>query len=174
MLSSFAKLLLVATAFAPVLLTYAFALYLERGVTAVALSLIAATMGLVLLCLFVIRAARSQLEALQFPITSVKTADMEVVGFVLAYLLPLVSTTSETVNLPVLAFVLAIFFLVVWSTNSYHFNPLLGMLCYHFYEVTTESGVTFLLITRKDVRNSRSVGRVVQLTDYMVLDSESG
>lgn len=174
MLNTFAKVLLVSTAFAPVLLTYAYTSYLQKGTNVVAVSLLLIAIGLTVLCLLVIRASCRTLERIEFPVASVKTADTEIVGFVLAYLLPIVTATSEPIDIRVLAFVLAIFFFVIWTTNSYHTNPLLGMLGYHFYEITTASGITFLLITRRDVRNSRSITRVVQLTDYMVLDPGGG
>jgi hypothetical protein len=170
MLNIFAKVFLVATSFAPVLLTYAYVYYLKDGASAAAISLVVVTILLVLVCVLLIKAAKSTIGTVSFPISSVKTADTETVGFVVAYLLPLIAPDSATVNLNVLMFVLVIFFLVVLTTNSYHCNPLMGLLGYHFYEVTTAQEVTFLLITRRDVRNSRSVERVIQLTDYMVLD----
>lgn len=172
MLNAVAKLLLVLTSFAPVLLTYGFATYLNSGVTAAVFALVGLTALLVVLCLLIIRAARHQLEHLPFPISSVKSADSEIVGFMIAYLLPLISAADSTVSLPLMTFVLILFLVVVWTSNAYHVNPLLGIFGYHFYEVTTESGVTYLLMTRRSIRNSKSVSTVVQLTTYIVLDPQ--
>jgi hypothetical protein len=171
MLSAFAKLLLVSTSFAPVLLTYAFATYLKNGLNTNVAVLVGITVALVLLCVLIVTAAKRQLEVISFPIVTVKSADTEIVGFMVAYLLPLISAADTKISVPLLSFVLVLFFIVVWTTNSYHVNPLLGMLGYHFYEVATESGLTFLLLTKKNIRNTKSVGSVVQLTTYIMMDS---
>lgn len=172
MLNSLAKGILVTTSFAPVLLSFGFVEWQQNGFSNLALGLVAATAVLVVLCIVILKIAASQLERLRFPIASVKAADTESVGYVVAYLLPLVNTGEPNVNVGVLIFVLGVFILAVWGSNTYHFNPLLGILGFHFYEVTTESGVTFLLISRTDVRRSADVKAAVQLTEYLVLASE--
>jgi len=171
MLTKLAKLALVATAFAPVLLTYAMAYALRGEFWPNGFVLVAVAALLVVLCILVIRAARNLLELLPFPVQAVKTADSEIVGFILAYLLPLVNSSTNIVDARILAFVLVMFFAVVWSTHSYHFNPVLGFLGYHFYEVESTGSVTYLMVTKRDLRRTREVASVVQLTEYMVLDA---
>lgn len=170
-MSNFAKLLLVATSFAPVLLTLAFVDW-RRGEPFWYPScyLIAAAM-LTVVCALVLREASRRLEVLRLPIESVKPADKEIVGFVLSYLLPLINTWNVArVDVWVLWFVIAILFMIVWTSNAYHFNPLLGLGGYHFYEVTTQNKISFILISRQDVRQASSIGEVVQLTEYMILE----
>jgi hypothetical protein len=169
MLNSIAKLLLVLTSFAPVLLTFSFIQYRHTAFYPAGLACLLVAVGLCLLCILIIRAARQQLETMTFAVNSVKTADTEIVGFVVAYLLPLVTTAVEV---PVILFVLGIFLLVVWSTNSYHFNPLLSLFGYHFYEVQSSNAVTYVLVTRRTMRDAHRIARVVLLTEYMVLDVE--
>ena len=171
MLSKFAKALLIATSYAPVLLTFAFADYIENGFKNSHITFIAIVIGLVILCHLVLTEAKRRLELLKFKITSVKTADMEIVGFVIAYLLPFVNSSSVHVNYAVLIFILILLLVITWTTNSYHFNPLLAFFGYHFYEVTTEGAITFLLITKKDVRKTSEIKSVVQLTNYITLDA---
>ncbi|MEW5929503.1 MAG: hypothetical protein AB1941_18770 [Gemmatimonadota bacterium] len=172
MLNFFAKFLLVATSFAPVLLTYAVAIYSRDGATRIVYILCAATILAVFMCMAVIYAAGKYLERQPFPVQSVKSADREIVSFVLSYLLPLIPATGTKVTVPVLVAAAIVLFVVIYTSNSYHFNPLLGLFGYRFYEVQTESGITFVLISRRQLRSSRSVSRVVELTDYMVLDME--
>ena len=170
-LSNLVKAMLIITSFSPVLFTYGFLLYLEEGKSFIKIFiLLGIVLILVLLCWYIIERAKRCLEIVNFPIQSVKTADGEILGFLVVYLLPFVSITSDTINEPVLLFILLIFSLVAWSTNSYHVNPLLTIFGYHFYEVVTEQNVTFLLMTKNTLRNTKSINSVVQLTDYMVLD----
>jgi predicted small integral membrane protein len=169
MFSKSAKLALVATSFAPVLLTIGWIRLVDEKIWP-AISYFAAAVLTVGLCLLLISAARSQLEVIPFHPTSTSTADAEVVGFVLAYLLPFVDASGVSVKPSVFWFVMALLGLVVWSTNSYHVNPVLGLLGFHFYEVTTEGDITFVLITRRNLRDSGKIKNVVQLTEYMVLE----
>jgi hypothetical protein len=161
---------LVATAFAPVLFTLAFIRVTERRLWPLGVAYLAAAALLLVLCLMLMRAASAQLEILPFRVQSIKTADKEILAFVLAYLLPFASAGGQ-VNHLVLGFVLVVLFVIVWTTHTYHFNPLLGILGYHFYEVTAEGSVTFILITHRTLRDCQAISRVVQLTDYMVLDA---
>jgi len=124
------------------------------------------------ICLLLIRFAATQFEVLPFHVKSIRTADKEILAFVLAYLLPFASSSAQ-VRPVVLVFVFALLFAVVWTTHSYHCNPLLGFCGYHFYEVTTDSSVTFILLTRRTLRDCSAVARVAQLTDYVVLDIEN-
>ena len=170
MFSKSVKLALVATSFAPVLLTIGWIRLVDGKIWPDAIAYFVAAAFAIGLCLLLIGAARSQLEVIPFHPTSVSTADAEIVGFVLAYLLPFVDAAGISVKPSVFWFVMALLGLVVWSTNSYHVNPVLGLLGFHFYEVTTEGDVTFVLVTRRNLRDSGKIASVVQLTEYMVLE----
>jgi hypothetical protein len=170
MLSKFAKLALVATSFAPVLLTLGWIRFLDGKLWPEAVSYGVCAVLTVGLCLLLIRASRTRLEAIPFRPKSVSTADAEIVGFVLAYLLPFIDAAGVSIRPGVFWFVMGLLALAVWSTNSYHVNPVLGMLGFHFYEVTVEGDITFVLITRKNLRETGKITEVVQLTEYMVLE----
>lgn len=170
MFSRFAKLSLVGTSFAPVLFTLSWIRFVDDQ-RLMAVAYLSAGLLLVALCLFLVRAARTQLEVVPFHSTSIRTADTEVVGFVLAYLLPFMDAAGVSVKPSVFWFVILLLASVVWSTNSYHVNPVLGLLGYHFYEVTTPGDVTFVLVTRRSLRDSGKITSVVQLTEYMVLET---
>ena len=185
MLNRLAKLALVSTALAPICLTLWFveiSSAWQRGVPwsenladhwlagsgylLAALVLSSLCFGLVWLS-----ASRFGLERLPVKITSVKTVDKEIVGFLLVYLLPLIHQNQSTISLPVLVFVAVIFFFIVYNSHAYHFNPLLGLFGFHFFEVTIEGDITYVLITRQNITDCKAVSQVVQLTEYMILDA---
>lgn len=185
MLNKLAKLALVSTALAPICLTLWFveissawqiglplmdnlvANWLTgSGYLLAALVLSGMCFGLVWLS-----ASSQGLERLPVKIKSVKTADKEIVGFLLVYLLPLINQSQNTISLPVLVFVGVIFFFIVYNSHAYHFNPLLGFFGYHFFEVTIEGDITYVLITRQNITDCKAVSQVVQLTEYMILDA---
>jgi hypothetical protein len=123
-------------------------------------------------CFLLIWLAGRKLEKLPIQIKAVKTVDKEIVGFLLVYLLPLINQSTNTVSIPVLVFIAVIFFIVIHNSHAYHFNPLLGFFGFHFYEVTIEGDITYVLITRQKISDCKSILQVVQLTEYMILDAK--
>lgn len=185
MLNKAAKLALVATSLAPIFLTLWFVELSSVWETALPWShnftshwqagsgyLLAALM-LCVLCFSIVwlAASRYGLERLPVKIKAVKTVDKEIVGFLLVYLLPLINQSQNTISVPVLVFIAVIFFVIVYNSHAYHFNPLLGFFGYHFYEVTIEGDITYVLITRQNITDCKNVSQVVQLTEYMILDA---
>lgn len=185
MLNRLAKLALVSTTLAPICLTLWFVEISSdwqsglpfsdnlaanwqagSGYLLAALALSGLCFGLVWLS-----ASRFGLERLPVKIKSVKTVDKEIVGFLLVYLLPLINQSQSAISLPVLVFVAAVFFIIIYSSHAYHFNPLLGFFGYHFFEVTIEGDITYVLITRQNITDCKAVSQVVQLTEYMILDA---
>lgn len=170
MLNRFAKLLLVATSLAPILFTWAFASWRNQGFSVIQASLVAMALLLAALAALIIWFASDQIDAISFSASTLKTADTEVLGFIVAYLLPLVSIRVGDFDLVLLGFVGILLGLVVWNTNTYSVNPLLSLLGYHFYEVSNTDGVTFLLVSRRDLRRVADIKRVRPLTRYVLLD----
>lgn len=164
MLNKAAKLALVATSLAPIFLTLWFVELSSAWETALPWSqnlvshwkagsaYLLAALVLSGLCfgLVWLSASRHGLERLPVKIKAVKTVDKEIVGFLLVYLLPLINQSQSNISLPVLVFVAVIFFFIVYNSHAYHFNPLLGFFGYHFFEVTIEGDITYVLITRQN------------------------
>jgi hypothetical protein len=105
-------------------------------------------------------------------VTSIRTADQEVLAFLVAYLLPLIAKDTLGIegDIWTIGYVFVLIFVAIYHNNAYHFNPLLGLCGYHFYEIETEDGMSFLLVTRQTLRKQSLSTRAVQLTDYMFLD----
>lgn len=166
MLRFLPKFLLVATAFAPVMVTFGIVFCFD-GRVRLAMGLFCGASLAVFACVAVISLAALQLAKHPVTIKSIKPADKEIVGFVLAYLLPL-ARGSQFDGVPMFV-VLGVFFLVVMTSNAYHTNPLLGLIGYHFYDVTIED-VGYTLLSRRNLHNTKAIKSVVSLTDYMLLD----
>jgi len=173
MLNKIAKLSLVATSLAPIFLTLWFVELSKDWQWNQGWPYLLAAAALTLLCFALIRQSVSpnELDPLNVRVKAVKTADKEIVGFLLVYLLPLINQSQTTISVPVLIFIAIVFFFIVYNSHAYHFNPLLGLFGYHFYEVTIEGDITYVLITRQDITHCKNVTQVVQLTEYMILDT---
>lgn len=169
-INTFAKLSLVATSIAPVLLTLWFVDFSRGWDWKDGWGYLALALVLTFICWGLLQLVRTRLEILKLEIVSVKTADNEMIGFVLAYLLPLVNRSSTNVDPWVLIFVLGLLFVVVLTSNSYHFNPLIGFLGYHFYDVTLSGGVSYVLISRRNIRDCKSISSVGHFSEYMIME----
>lgn len=172
MLSQWLKLFLVSTAVAPVFFTLAF---LEFRRDALWTGVLYVSIGVLLTsgCLKLLDVAKRKLEVLDIKIESAATADREVIGFLLAYVMPLLlsGTAPATLDGITVMFLIALFAVVVWGTHSYDFNPVLGIFRYHFYEVETPGGISYVLITRKRIVSVQQITKIVQLTEYVILDT---
>lgn len=171
MLSKAARLMLTSTAVAPVLLTYAWVAF-QAGDGHVAAVLLIACALLVLTCLGLLAYGKRNLERMKFSAVSVEAADRENIAFLLLYLLPLFTAQFATLNWQVWLPAVIVFGAVVATGYSYHFNPLLGLMGWHFYKVGTKEGVTYVLVTKKQLRNATETIEVGQLTEYIVVDLE--
>ncbi len=171
MLSKFSKIALVSTSLAPIFLTIWFIKLSEDWRVIDGWEYIAITVFLVIVCVVLLNLSKSKLEKIPLKIISVKTVDIEVVGFILVYLFPLICQKSENINATLLIFIIALYLMIVFTTNSYHFNPLLGFFGYHFYEVTIEGNVTFVLITKRNIYNCKNITSAVQISEYMLLET---
>ena len=173
MLSKTLRVLLALTAIAPlsVSLTYVFAAK-EHNLQ---LSLIAGFSCILLgaIALWVMEFAGKKLEYLPVTIKKAKSADKEVIGFFLAYALPLVFKGGAVPDLDSWIFAAGILLFVLWSTHAMHANPVLGVFGFHFYEVETADGITYLLISKRRINTVQSIQRVVQLSEYGVLEAHN-
>ena len=172
MMNWFAKLLLTSTAIAPVLLTYAWVGYFSSGNWLQACLLVSVCFILIVLCIGLMKQAKKYFEKVDFKITNIEVVDHENMAFLLLYLLPLFRTQFEIQDWKIWAPAIVIFGLAAATGYNYHFNPLLGFMKWHFYKVCTNEGVTYVLITKRQLRKVDETFKVVELTEYVVLDVE--
>lgn len=170
MLSKITKVFLVSTSFSPVFLTLWFAEFSKVWAIKEGLIYLAIAILLAIICFTIMKIAKVKLESMPVKITAISTSDKETVGFIIVYLLPLINQTPIQVNIYLLFFILLIFFISLFTTNSYHFNPVLGLFGYHFYEVTIDGEITYVLVTKKNLTNTKKVNQVVQISEYMILE----
>lgn len=174
MLSFGARALFAATSLAPMLVTYALVYALDQPALSGTLILIAVV--LVIVCWSILRKAREDIPQETLHISSIKIADQSTLTFIVAYLFPVVfSRPSEPqlVGLGVLALVFVLLLVAVYRSNAYSFNPILGLVFgYHFYEVTTTKQITYLVVSKREIVNTRYGIKGIPLSLYMYLDTE--
>ena len=107
-------------------------------------------------------------------IKTVRPADGEMLALLVATMLPLLSKDTFDIYSNPLGggLVFLIFLICIYNSTatSFHFNPLLGMIGFHFYEITTHSGIPYTLITRKCIRSTDIETVVKEMSPYVYLD----
>jgi len=169
MLNGVAKTALTSTAIAPVLLTYGWVAY-QDGDARMAVVLVIVCAALAGVCVWLLRYSKDNLERMNFEAVSVEAADRENIAFLLLYLLPLFTAQFDALNWQVWLPAILIFAAVVATGYNYHFSPLLGLMGWHFYKVGTKEGVTYVLITKRQLKSASEVISVGQLTEYIVIE----
>lgn len=171
MFGRIAKTLLIMSAIAPIGLVYAWVAFSECRYR-LALILVGGCIALVLACAVLLKQAKKTLERFPFKPSSVEAADRENIAFMLLYLSPLFTAQFGQLNMNLLIPTILVFALLTATGYNYHFNPLLGLVGWHFYKVTSSEGVTYVLITKKQLRNTAEIEQVGQLTEYILIDLE--
>jgi hypothetical protein len=178
-LSAFGKFLFVLSALAPLSFAYAIDAWVHRSEWKSAVDwqlffTLALSLGIALplICAAIVRGIQVYGQEEPLTTTEVKTADKEVLTFLIVYLLPIISKDFVGIySSPVLAiYVIGIIAWAVFHGNAFSFNPLLALFGYHFYEVKNAAGIPYLLITRRTVRQAANNFRVVNIADYIYLD----
>ncbi|MCG6157686.1 hypothetical protein [Rubinisphaera margarita] len=177
MLRKSIKLLLVGTAMAPVLVVMGVDQLFRDGFQGWAslpflLFVIAASLFLIAIC--VMHVAKKSGEKMSLRVCKAKNSDKEVITFLVAYLLPVLSDHEylfREINVPTL-FILALVSIAVYHSNAFDFNPLLGMLGYHFYEVEDDDHFPYLLISSTPIKKPCQELRVTKLFEYTFLHIE--
>lgn len=176
MLNWFAKFLLVSTSLAPILGAVA--------VNQVALgrpwhcwvSWLGTAVLLALICWLLLRYSAKNVQQDTFTIKEFERNDKEVLAFLLAYLLPFLSSkdmafTGEWITG---AYIIAIIFWVIAHAGAFHFNPVMGLLGYHFYVVKDGHNVSYLLMSRKQLNRTAVDIKAVKLAQDIYLYTGDG
>jgi len=121
----------------------------------------------------IIKFSEKKLEILPIRVKSVAPADREVAAFLIAYILPILSLVN--LDLWTILFIVGLLYVSMLTTSNYHFNPVLSLFFgYHYYEVEIEEGngekTTYVLMTKKTIRNAKNIRKIVQVSDYMLME----
>ncbi len=165
MLSKFLKIIMVITSVSPVFFTLWFNDFSNQWKIKDGLIWLVISFALIIIAYLILQLSLKKLERIPIQISSIATADKEVLAFIFAYLLPLLD-----INHKMLAFVLVLFTFVAFTTHIYHFNPIFGLFGYHFFEVTTTNGVSYVLMSKRQIRNLNQVTEVILVSDYILID----
>lgn len=175
MLNKFAKFLLVSTSLSPLLGAVAVNQFANGEPATRYGAWLAVALLLVVLCWALLGYASNNAQTHAYQIKEFERDDKEVLTFLVTYLLPFLSTDKMGFSGDWLtgAYVLLVIFLVIAHADAFHFNPVMGLLGYHFYEVKNAEGVSHLLISRAELRRPGREVQTVRLAHNIYLHTEA-
>lgn len=156
MLNKFAKFLLVLSSLSPMLGAVAVNQMTIGKPLMEWLPWVGIALLLIFICWGLLHYASMNAQRHKLKIEQFEDNDKEVLAFLLAYLLPLVSVKDTVAEIHWLtgAYVLVIILLVFTHARAFHFNPVMGLLGYHFYSLKNGDGISLLLISRSELKRS--------------------
>lgn len=153
MLNGFAKFLLVSTSLSPLLGAVAVNQIARGEVWQHWAPWLIVALLLIFLCWAVLWYSAGNVQQEVFKVKEFEQNDKEALTFLVTYLLPFLSSEKMGFVGDWLtgAYVLLIIFWVVAHAGAFHFNPVMGLLGYHFYAVKNNEGVSCLLISSTEL-----------------------
>jgi hypothetical protein len=174
MLSKFLKLYLILTSLAPLCISVSYIFFEKYKLSIVDFIPLAIMILVGWSSLYILRFAESSLEVLKITVVNIKSIDNEVIGFLIAYTLPLLLLDAKHIQISALIITILVFILIfgmiIWGTHSFQVNPLLGIFGFHFYEIEIENGITLMLITKEKIIKAKHIEHIVQLTENVTLE----
>ena len=171
MLNWFAKVLLVATSLSPILGAVAVNQYTLGKSLSTWLPWLMVGLLLVFICWGLLRYAARAVQKHTLKIAQFEDKDKEMLAFLLAYLLPFAAAKDMLADVHWLtgAYVFAIILLVFTHARAFHFNPMMGLLGYHFYSLRDGDGISMLLISSFELRRAGSENKAVRVAQDIYL-----
>jgi hypothetical protein len=175
-MNGFAKALFLATALAPIFAVFGLNRILTHGrdFTFVDTLPIMGSTVLTVVCWSLLRFCLKRIESEPITIKSVKNTDRDLVPFLIAYVLPLAiaNTTSVAGHAAAILFVLAFALLLAFRSHLAVANPVVAIIGYRFYEVQSENGMTFVLLSKRPILSTGRPLIAHHLSDVVFVASE--
>jgi hypothetical protein len=165
------KTLFFLSSFSPTLLVLAYVRYDIHGIQTDVYQLIAiAILGLIIPML-ILKLISTSSEKITFEAKKVESNDFLLFVFVFSYISPLIARVSE-VNVMVATFITAVLVFILWITSDIPSHPLLRVLKFRFYKAESSGGVVFTLISKRNIRDPKTIKMVKQLSSNMLMEAE--
>ena len=166
-MSFIARMLLVSTSLSPLFLVVGVQQF-EQGASWIGWSSwILVAILLVGMCGGLLKYMSRKSQHHLFLIEGFERRDQETLTYLFIYLLPFIRSAGPSLSSGWLtsSFVLAVIILAIALTGAFHFNPVMRLVFgYRFYSVRSSHGVSYLLISKRDLLRS---GQEIQTVSLM-------
>ena len=122
--------------------------------------------------ILIVRTGRRKLEIVPINVSSVKSNDKFSIIAIITYILPFSNLMLKDFNVWLTLSIFGIVLLLIAFSNTVLPNPILMLLRYHFYEMTTVNGSEGLsmISRRKSIQDAKTIKKVITLWDYFMIE----
>lgn len=122
---------------------------------------------ILLLCFLIVKHSIKYNSVTSKKLTTAFPADKEITNYFLTYLFPLISGPDAFMDIRIASFFAVSLFFYISFSGSYSFNPLLSFWGYKYYEAEDDTGVSFVILSKKPLlKASGNRVNLIKLTDY--------
>lgn len=163
------KTLLFVSAFSPTLLALAGVRYYSTGIDTVFYQLVCISLLGICLPFMILAWIKKETESINFTAKKVESADYLLLVFIGSYTVPIIMKVSE-IDFGITSLIIGILFLVAWLISHIPSHPILYIAKFRFYKVESENGMVYTLITKRQIRNPKSIKSVKQISNSMLME----
>lgn len=167
------KILYNVSAAAPLCFIFAFVWYVQKHTWKV--PVISGCLGFILIlglaCSFWF--GKKHVAPITIQVTDLSPHDSWVVTYIISYLIPFASMAIADFDLLLCGILAAVLVIIASFVNSAIPNPLLILRGYHFYQISSETGVSgYVLICKRKLRKATDIKTVKRVFEFLLIDSE--
>lgn len=172
MLNHIQKLIYYLSALAPLLIIIAVVLLYEKIVIWLGIIFIIVGIVLILYIKILIQQCKKQIAVIQITAEDICPNDVWVLNYIVAYLLPFSSFILPDINLIIFIIIAIVIILTVLIIKQTVPNPIFYIYRYHFYSVKADTGISYMIASKRNLRNIKQLKTVVRVFEYLLIDME--
>lgn len=163
------RVLLYASAFAPILISTAIVKAMDGGISTETISL--ATVGFFATVLgpLILTWVGQELESFAVRFKKVESNDHLIFAFLLSYIAPFASKMAS-LSIDYIFVACGVILVALWMSSTLPVHPLLRLRLYHFYKAEAEGGVVYGLISKRKLHSVGETTSVKLLSHNMLLE----
>jgi hypothetical protein len=163
------KTILFLSSFSPTLLALATVRYFVSGADMLFYQLVSIfIMGLMLFAL-IFKLIIKQGETINFKAKKVESTDYFLVIFLAAYTAPIIMRMVE-LNFEIISIVVGLLMASLWVMPYIPSHPLMYLLKYRFYKIESDNGVVYILISKRNIRDPKTIKEVKLISNNMLME----
>lgn len=143
--------------------------YFSNGIDIVLYQLVAVGLIGVALPFLILCWVSNETETLSFTAKKIESADYFLLVFIASYAAPVAMKIAK-VDFGLMLLLVGVFFIIAWLISNIPSHPVLYLAKFRFYKVESDSGVVYTLITRREIRNPKSITSVKQISNSMLME----
>lgn len=143
--------------------------YCSNGIDIILYQLVVVGLIGVALPFLILYWVNNETESLSFTAKKIESADYFLLVFIASYAAPVAMKIAE-VDFGLMLLLVGVVFMIAWLVSNIPSHPVLYLANFRFYKVESDSGVVYTLITRREVRNPKSITSVKQISNSMLME----